>query len=54
MTNLGKPFQMKRAFYENNGKEVPFLETDVHEEVADKLGENTEKPGHRMGSKSSQ
>lgn len=34
---------MKIAFRGNNGNEVPFLETVVHEEVANRLCENTEK-----------
>lgn len=45
---------MKIAFCENNGNEVPFLETAVHIEATDWLCENTEKPGYKMGSKSSQ
>lgn len=54
MTNIGKWFQMKIAFRGNDGNEVPFLETVVHEEVANRLCENTEKAGHSVGSKSSQ
>lgn len=45
---------MKIAFHGNDGNEVPFLETVVHEEVANKLCENTGKAGYSVGSKSSQ